>query len=63
VSNLIVNKTSFGSVVTTFSAGNLVRGGTGSVLLVTPNSGSLGTGEAITFSKGNSLLTNNMLPA
>jgi autotransporter-associated beta strand protein len=64
VSNLIVNN-STGTVSTTFAAGNLVRGGPGSVLLITPFSGALGTGttgEAITFTGGTSL-TNGILPA
>lgn len=61
-SNLVVANTG-GAPSTTFAAGNLVRGGTGSVLVITPSTGNLGTTEIATFSNGNSLLTNGILPA
>ena len=65
VSNLIVdNTTGAGSgSTTTFAAGNLIRGGGGSTLIITPQTGALGTGEAVTFGNGNALLTNTILPA
>ncbi len=46
----------------TFAPGNLVRGGSGSALVITPNTGSLGNKEVITLANGNSLLTNGILP-
>ncbi len=46
----------------TFAPGNLVRGGSGSALVITPNTGSLGNKENITFTNGSSLLTNGILP-
>jgi autotransporter-associated beta strand protein len=66
VSNLTVNNTTGGSgMVTTFAFGNLIRGGAGSVLTITPTTGNLGlgtgTGEAITFTGGTSLV-NGILP-
>ncbi len=62
-SNLIVDNTGGGpSNTTTFAAGSLLRGGSGSALVITPQSGFLGTRENVTFSNGNSLVTNGILP-
>jgi fibronectin-binding autotransporter adhesin len=63
-SQLIVDNTAGGgSNTTTFAAGNLVRGGSGSALVITPQTGFLGTRERISFSNGNSLVTNGILPS
>jgi autotransporter-associated beta strand protein len=59
--NLVVNNTGGAGITTTFAAGNLVRGGAGSVLVITPSTGTLGTGELLTFTGGNGL-TNGILP-
>ncbi|HEX4413721.1 MAG TPA: autotransporter-associated beta strand repeat-containing protein, partial [Lacipirellulaceae bacterium] len=56
------NSLAGGSATTTFAAGNLIRGGTGSALVVTPAGGSLGGADMVTLSNGNSLLTNGILP-
>jgi fibronectin-binding autotransporter adhesin len=62
-SNFVVDNTGGGgSNTTAFSAGNLVRGGLGSVLVITPQTGALGSNEQVKFSNGNSLLTNGILP-
>src|SRR5205823_12229458 len=58
---LVVDNTAGGG--TTFAAGNLVRGGAGSVLAFLPVTGALGTGEVVTFTNGNALVTNGILPA
>lgn len=52
-----------GGSVTTLAAGNLLRGGAGGALVVTAQNNTLGSGENVTFSNGNSLLTNGILPA
>src|SRR5262249_1571115 len=51
------------SFTTTLAAGNLVRGGNGSTLVITPQTGFLGSRELVTLSNGNALLTNGILPA
>lgn len=61
VSTLVVDNT--GATGTTFALGNLNRGGAGSALVITPQNGTLGSGENVTFANGNALLTNNILPA
>ena len=63
-SNLIIDNTagSGGGFTTTLAAGNLARGSTGTVLGITPVTGSLGTGEVITFTNGSSSLINGILP-
>jgi autotransporter-associated beta strand protein len=64
VSTLVINNAgSTGGATTTLAAGNLLRGGTGSVLVVRPATNTLATGEAVTFTNGNSLVTNGILPA
>ncbi|HEX3602126.1 MAG TPA: autotransporter-associated beta strand repeat-containing protein, partial [Lacipirellulaceae bacterium] len=63
VSQLTVDNTlAGGSATTTFAAGNLVRGGFGSALVITPVGSALGTADIVTLSNGNSLLTNGILP-
>ncbi|HTL29735.1 MAG TPA: autotransporter-associated beta strand repeat-containing protein, partial [Tepidisphaeraceae bacterium] len=64
-SNVIIDNTAGngGGFTTTLAAGNLIRGGQGAVLAITPESATLGAGAQVTFSNGNSLLTNGMLPA
>jgi autotransporter-associated beta strand protein len=49
---LSVNNTGGAGVATTFAAGNLVRGGSGSILAIAPITGNLGTGEVVTFTGG-----------
>ncbi len=60
-SNLIVENAN-GAPSTTFAAGNLVHGGVGTALVVTPQSGTLGTTDIVTLTNGNSILTNGILP-
>ncbi len=52
-----------GGSVTTLAAGNLSRSGQGGALIVTAQNNTLGNGEDVTFTNGNSLLTNGILPA
>jgi autotransporter-associated beta strand protein len=61
-SNLIIDNTNAGVNTTTLAAGNLVRGGAGGALVITPQAGLLGTKEIVTFTNGNSLVTNGILP-
>ncbi|HEY1375944.1 MAG TPA: autotransporter-associated beta strand repeat-containing protein, partial [Gemmataceae bacterium] len=60
---LVINNTAGqpSAATTTLAAGNLVRGGPGSVLIIAPTTGSLGTGEVLTFT-GGTTLTNGILP-
>jgi autotransporter-associated beta strand protein len=58
---LAVNASAGGA--TTLAAGNLVRGGAGSMLGIIPATGSLGTNEVVTFTNGTALQsTNPILP-
>ncbi len=63
-SNFIIDNTAgqSGSFSTTFAAGNAGRSNTGT-LVVTPVTGSLGTGEIVTFTNGASLVNNGILPS
>lgn len=56
------NSLAGGSATTTFAAGNLIHGGVGSALVVTPVGGSLGGADIVTLTNGNSSLTNGVLP-
>jgi fibronectin-binding autotransporter adhesin len=62
-SQLIVDNTAGGGAnTTTWALGNLVRGGAGSALVITPQTGFLGTRENVTFTNGSGLVTNGILP-
>ncbi len=62
-SQLSVDNSNAGvSATTTFSAGNLIRGGMGSALVVNPVGGGLGAADIVKLNNGDSLLTNGILP-
>jgi fibronectin-binding autotransporter adhesin len=62
-SNLTIDNTGGGaSNNTALAAGNLVRGGAGSALVIIPQSGVLGTRELLTFTGGNTLTNGIMAP-